>query len=353
MASPFVVSRGLSDQQSTLTVTECMAQIRQWIGGELPLDYSGLHLINEAGHFFASMHPWKWLTDREASLPLRGSVTVTGGSLSADGYTLTATGAFADYWRVEGDVFEVTGGTNVTNGFYRVLPNPAGETAANVIALEDDPSYQLGTGSAVTGTIHTSSIPLPADFRELIAIHPASGFANQIILTTYEDLLQKKASNMSGASGYYAAITHAMDFPGTGRPTNSVSGETDTVQGSGAGPKQTLEIVPQPSTNTLDAYKMYYRAGWTSMDTDHDKLRMPSYCQSLYLEVLRVFCQSRFGGGDLSQGLALVMQGPLLAVCASRDGAIQPEYGMLQGGAAERAITMRPFQDFNPVDAPS
>ena len=39
MASRFVVSRGLSDQQSTLTVTECMAQIRQWIGGELPLDY--------------------------------------------------------------------------------------------------------------------------------------------------------------------------------------------------------------------------------------------------------------------------------------------------------------------------
>jgi hypothetical protein len=356
MASAFVGHRGLASQESQLTVLKAKAYVNQFVGGQLPAQVDVHDLLNETGQFFASMHPWKWLTDREMSIPLRGSVAVTGGTMgdsTADDhqYKITATDQLGDYWRVEGDVFEVTGGTNVTKGFYRVIPID-GE-ADDYFAVEDNPKISTSAvASAITGTLHTSSIPLPTDFRELIAIHPSSGTSSTIQLTTYEELLEKKSSNMAGFGGYWAAITHGMDFIGSGRPVANAY-DTDTVQSTGAGPKPRLEIVPEPTANKIDAFKLYYRAGWSLMKHDDDKLRLPIYLESLYLEILRCFVTSRFGEGDLNMMLANIVNGPLFAVAMDRDGSIQPHYGPIRHGAAEHVSYTSGFQNYDSVAAPS
>ena len=362
MGSPFAGHRGLSTQESQLTVLKSKAYVNQFVGGQLPPQVDVQDLINEAGQFFASMHPWKWLTDREMSVPLRGSVSFTGGSMSTgssdtafDAYKISASGAFADYLRIEGDVLEVTGGTNVDKGFYRVIPiYDASESSGNdYIGLEDNPKTNTAiAASGITGVVHTQSIALPSDFRELIAIHPSSGTAKTIQLTTYEELLEKQASNLAGFGGYWAAIAHAMDFPGSGRPQASTIG-TDTVQASGAGPKPRLQIVPEPTANEIDAFKLYYRAGWTLRKHDDDKLRMPIWAESLYLEILRCFITSRFGEGDLNMLLANVVNGPLFAVAMDRDGSIQPHYGPIRNGAAQHVVYTSGFENYDSVAAPS
>ena len=63
MGSPFAGHRGLSTQESQLTVLKSKAYVNQFVGGQLPPQVDVQDLINEAGQFFASMHPWKWLTD--------------------------------------------------------------------------------------------------------------------------------------------------------------------------------------------------------------------------------------------------------------------------------------------------
>lgn len=352
--------RGLKDQQSRLTVAKAKAYLQYFVGGQMPPTFDLQSLMNEAGEFFASMHPWKWLTDHEIHLTLRGSVSVTGGAMdSTDAggdqrYVLTASNAFDSYLRAEGDSFEVTGGTNVVKGFYRI----AGISSNDHLILEDDPSTGIGNGSDITGTIHTTSIHLPRDLRELIAIHPTSGTSKTIQLTTYEELLEKRASNLAGFGGYWAAVTHSMDFasdglPGASSTPVSVSPHTDTVQATGPGPKARLEITPQPAANEKDAYMLYYRAGWTHLDHDDDKLRMPSYCESLYLEILKSFALSRFGDADISSMLSNVMAGPLFLTAMDRDGSIQPHYGPIRNGAAQHVVYTSGFENYDSVAAPS
>ena len=349
MAGVANLPSGLSSQQSRLTVVLAKTHINQFVGGQLPASIDTLALINEVGQFFASMHAWKWLTDREISLSLRGSVALTGGTMSSDGFTLAKSSGFTDYIFVEGDVLEITSGTRTELGFYRIA---AKQDASNIV-LEDDPSVVGGAKAAdIAGTIHTSSIPLPQDFRELIAIHPSSGTQNPVHLTSYQELLEKKAANMSSHGGYWAAITHAMDYATAGLPSGvTVSGST--VQGSRSGPQPRLEIVPQPSSNDIAAYKMYYRAGWTMVSGDGEYLRMPSYCETLYIEILRAFVASRYGDGDLNSMLTGIVDGPLLKIAVERDGSIQPDVGPIRNGASETAAYNNGFWNYGSINAPS
>ena len=166
-----------------LTGTKCIQHVEHTLGGELSPAIDGLSLVNDAGEFFSSIRPWKWLETAEAKLDLRAKVTITGATTSSGaGTTLTKSNAFTNYTFLEGDQIEVTSGTNVTAGWHRVQS----KTDASNLVLATSPG---ASGSAVAATLHTSAVALPSDFREMISINSTSGLLKGVLLTGFQDLL--------------------------------------------------------------------------------------------------------------------------------------------------------------------
>jgi hypothetical protein len=316
-----------------LFLNHCEEHIRHTLGGNLPSgDYArtATMLTNQAGEFFVSMHSWKWLENVEAKLSLRGKVTLTGGTWSEANKTLTFSSGLSTYSFLEGDTFEVTGGDQVTTGFYRIR-----SATATVLSLTDDITTDSDSPTNITGTIHCPAIALPSDFRELIAINTTSGLLKGVELTSYQDLLSRRATNFTAVGWHYAAINHA-------------------IPSTGGDPVPRMEIWPVPETNDSNSLTMFYRAGWTALGTDVIKLRMPTYCDALFLEVLTAFARGyeEEDAGSISARLVEVVSGPLMAAAVDRDASIQPDYGpVLHGQATAGEYTG--FGNFNTINAPS
>jgi hypothetical protein len=285
----------------------------------LPQEIGGLKLVNQAGDFLVSANPWKWLENVEFKTDLRGKVTVTGGTPGTQ--TLTKTDAFANYTFVDGDTYEATGGTNTLKGFYRVT----GKTSAHAITLESD-IVSAVSGTDQAGTLHTGAIALPTDFRDLIEINTSTGLLKGISLVTHSELLERRASSYTTTSGhYYATIVHAQS---TG------------YESSTGAPTPRLEVWPTPGVNEADAMTIIYRAGWSAVTTDSELLRIPSFLELPYLEILRALARGfeEEDQGSVSQRLAGVMSGPLMMVAKDRDDMAQPHYGRLRNGAADSVV---------------
>lgn len=316
-----------------LTVGRCIRHIEHTLGGDLSPSLDPLQLINQAGQFLCSMHDWRWLEVTEAKLNLRGKVSVTGGTTSSGaGTTFTKSGAFTNYTFLEGDTVEVVSGTNVVAGHHRVVS----KTDANNLVLEATPG---ASGSAITATLHTAAIALPSDFAELIAINTTSGLLKGVELTSYADLLNKRAASFSTAPGWhYGTILNAYD----------------TNQATSQEPVQRLEIWPEPSANETAALTIIYRSSWRDIDNDSDFLRVPSWCEALYLQLLRAFARGyeEEDDGSLSARLMEVAGGPLFIAAVDRDGDSQPHYGPLMNGAAAIAPIGTYLGNFNTVSAP-
>lgn len=317
-----------------LTAAKCLSHIKHTLGGELSPAIDGLGLINEAGEFLTSAQPWKWLETTEAKLNLRAKVSATGMDWNATTKILNEANQFSTYTFLEGDMIEITAGTNVTLGWYRI----ASKTDASNIVLDESIGATL-TDDTVTGTIHTSAIALPSDFREILAINTTSGLLKGVQLTTFEDLLGKRAANFTSAGFHYGAIVQP----------------TDTDLGEDGAPVVRLEIWPQPSANETAVLTVMYRAGWKRLTADTDRLRLPIYCESLYLQVLRAFARGYEEEDEitLSQRVMEVLSGPLFGAAVDRDASIQSEYGPLMYGAAERYHYGNPLSNFNTISAPS
>jgi len=306
-----------------MTTHRAKLALRQAVGGELPphLDIDEFSLINEAGHFMTTMHQWSWLEGGEVRLDLRANITVTGVTTSVTtANTLNVVcGAsqFTDYTFLEGDHLEITGGGNLNKGFYRISKIVDDTT----IALEDSPLTDTSAaGTSLTGTLHASACALPLDFREITGLYAERDTNNHVELTTLQDLIEKRSINATSPGTYYAAISHSMDI-------GNEEGE--------AGPRARLELWPTPSASRVGGLAMFYRAGWQTSTWDNNLLRMPGYCETLYLEILGAYGRSRALHTDLSADLARVMAGPIFITAMERDTTTQPDYGRLRNGAAD------------------
>ena len=314
-----------------LTGTKCIQHIEHTLGGELSPAIDGLSLVNDAGEFFASFRPWKWLETATAKIDLRAPISIAAATTSSGaGTTFTKSGAFTNYTFVEGDQLEVTGGTNVTVGHYRVQS----KTDANNIVLAVSPG---ASGSAVAATLHTDAASFPSDFRELISIDATSGVFQGFQFVSMSELLSLRSNNLkSGNMGYYYG---------------AIVQPTDTDTSYDGAPVARLELWPQPSANETGKLSIIYRAGWKRAEETKDYLRLPVYCEPLFLQVVRAFARGyeEEDGGSLTQRLADVMGGHLAAAAIDRDASIQPHYGPLNGGAASkrREFSRHTFHNYN------
>ena len=244
-------------------------------------DLDPLRVTNEAGRWLATMHSWKWLETTEAHLDLRANVAITGAEFDvADNgegnLHFSKTDAFLNYTWSDGDTLEITAGTNMVAGHYRVTK----KVDKDAVLLEKDASSTgTGTLTGVSATLHASAIILPADFRELLSYSTTSGLLTGLALTSYQDLIDRKQSI---------------------------------------------------STHT---------SGWTDLTSDSELLRVPAYVETLFLQVLRAFARGyeEEDQGSLTARLLEIGSGPLFSTAVVRDGEIQPDYGPLKGGLTARA----------------
>ncbi len=366
----------------TLTLPVLREHINHTIGGapSSPLDH--LNLVNQAGEYLTTIHPWKWLENQEAKLNLRGNVTATGLNFEVDNTDAGAKSSdrtdklvhaslapFFQYSKVIGDQVEITGGTDARKGFYIMDGgnyNPEEDTGGTYITFEHNPlMYNTSpvanadlTNNDISCTIHCNRIQLPKDFAELIAIDSSAGSLNSIQLTTYKDLLEKKTSsvNIGTGSTYWAAVGHARDR--VGRNTAHVG---SNPFGSAEEATPVLEIWPSPTVNETAAITIYYRAGWPfdlyTLANVHDDmgLRIPRYLEAFFIQIVRAFAQG-YEDPDVSmldQRLTSLLNGALFDTAVKRDAGVQPHYGTIMNGAAAKTVQTTGFENFNTISAPS
>ena len=97
-----------------------------------------------------------------------------------------------------------------------------------------------------------------------------------------------------------------------------------------------LDLWPTPATNEQDAFVAYYRRGWTPLRNDDDAVNVPTWCEALYLQLVRnvALGYERDAEGDVGTRLNNVRNTTLFADTRRRDSLTMQDFGPMQNGAA-------------------
>lgn len=302
----------------TLTVTQATNHISDTLGGSLSSNLTALGIINEAGRHLCSMHEWNWLARPGYHLSFRAPIEITTGIWTVATKTLTETGAFTDYTFLNGDVYEATGGSATTEGFYRI----ASRTNANSIVLETAPSANNQTD--FTGSIILGGVVLPSDFAEVISIHATNSLVSALQPTSIDYINQLRTNSVFvGAWIRWYAINWGAD-----------------VTTAGGSPSPRLEVYPVPTAAGADELTLFYRAGWQEVSGSSTNIPVPPWMESFYIQVLRAFARG-YEEEDvmpLTKRLDILRTSSMFDELKRRDGNQQTNLGPMRGGAVDREI---------------
>ena len=300
----------------TLTTGYVQGLLRHSLGGGEPsIEVDMVRILNEAGHYLYSMHPWRWAVGRTALLDFWGSLADTTATWTAATSTLTETGAFTDYSFLSGDEIQILDGTGATTGVYKI----ASRTSANAIVLDGSISaVDLATGD-ISWQIHPQTIALPTDLRDIVHIGSSTETAlYRLSLTTLEYILERRSTavQVQTPALFYGAVVY-----------------------SGQPPRPLLEIWPSPGANATGAMRLFYRSRWSDILQDSgasSAIPIPDFINDLYIFLVRAYAEGyeRSGVASIHQRLAEIRSSPIFQAAKRSDGMVQPFHGKLQGGGA-------------------
>jgi hypothetical protein len=297
----------------TLTMLELMELgIDQLRPNGLDAPLSKQKLVNRAGRLFCGMRSWKFLEKRSGLLDIRGDIAVTAGEWIESSKTLKETGTFEDYTFVDGDVIEITGGTNATTGTYSV----ASRTDDDNIVLSTSIGATANGSTDITATFDLPTIALPSDFKELRAIVLKDTVFNGFNPTSVVHIAELEASDVdvSGPWLYSGVIVHV-----------------------GTPPTPVIRIHPTPTTDDNEAFICFYRAKWTELTNDSAVVAVPDYAEEALIQVTRALVKGYMEGEDdqptLSQRLADIRAGDVFRQAVRDDALVQPYHGPIRGSA--------------------
>jgi hypothetical protein len=303
----------------TVRLEEALKHVDHALAGEISSEIDKVGLVNRAGEFLYNVNPWSFTRRRSKLVDTRGQITVTNATWTESSLTVTKTGAFTNYTFVEGDQFQVTGGTNAlltssTVEYIEITSNPA----TNQIVLAQSLGSDADGDADIDGTMRLNSVALPADFRSIISIQSTDSLVRGVKLTSIQTINEVRTTQLDVASDwdYLAAILYA-----------------------GSPPTPILEIWPTPSRNELGAMTIFYKKRWTRKFTDSDVLDFPEFVDHLFLEIVRAFAMSYENGPagqQLLPGLlANIEAGPEFRAAKSSDGSLQWNRGRVEGGGSQ------------------
>lgn len=293
--------------------SECIAHFEHSLGAPIA-EFSTLQLVNQAGAWLLSSHPWKFLERPPYRLNIRGAVTVVAGTWDEATLTLTVTDpltAFSTYTLLEGDQFEVTGGTGADLVFVDVV-----SSTASSITFRTSIGAAADAQTDIEGTLSLPAARLPADIQELISVQCCGASGANVSLTTHDALLNLKADN-TGSIG--------TDYHGAINWGNSVGVD-------GGAPIPRLELWPAPSTDGFNSVLITYRAGWARLTSDQAYTNTPDWIDSLVIQAMRSYARG-IENHQMPEELARVKTSAMYADALRRDGQIQRKLGRMRGGA--------------------
>lgn len=183
-------------------------------------------------------------------------------------------------------------------------------------------------------------IVLPSDVRDIITIQHSLGTTNWFQFISHERMTKLLAYNDNDqdyVGGHYAArFLH---------PTE-------------AGPVDALRLYPRPAESATGVFLMCYRARAVptavGLQADTDYIIIPNYLEILLRDLCRIFARGieEEDQGTIHVRLEAMEQSAYLRRTKERDGALQPDIGGIQGGAAMYRTYETHWWD-NAVESPS
>ena len=282
------------------------------LGGPLASEFSGFELINGAGRLMESLHEWRYMTKTARSLSLRAQVTGTLATFTEATSTLTLVGAFAGYSLVPGDFVEMHDDTTLLGRFQ--IETRVGDDSITI----DSPSLTADITSTVAFTVDTSRIGLPSDVERIKTVH-------------------RKRPNSGGAFASSSTELHMLDesYLTGGSYVVGYTLEWGTAVAK-ALPVPTLRIWPQASGPSVDALSAVYLRAWPSIDTETDIIPIPSYMESLFIEVCRIYARSFEDQDALDLRANEITGGAVFMAAARYDSGGQHYMGRPRYGAVRR-----------------
>jgi len=294
-----------------LTLLDCADHIEHTLSGPLSMP-SVLELANQAGEHLVGMHQWMFLRRPPVRLATRASITLTGSTWTESSLALVEASAYASYTFLQGDEVEITAGTGANLGHYKL----ASKANNNGVVLETSIGSAADGNSDITGTLTLWGVALPSDFGNILELTSGDGLQNYVQLTTMDEIARLRSDTVSTSGTLYrAAISYGQAL-------------------AGGAPVPRLELWPQPPSADPNGILLNYRAGWVEPTSDSVQFNLPRYVESLYIALLRAFARGyeEEDEGTLSQRLAEIEFGAVMAGAKRRDGGVQRSYGAMSGG---------------------
>lgn len=349
----------------TLTAHDAIRHIQHTLASDSVPAVGAMRILNDAGNFLVNMNNWRWLESEQATLDfakdtdyvwLPSNFRELLGVQTADGLnqgiqmttqqkllelrSVAVANSFVYQAAVVHAQRQLAASSQLT-----CSSNPAD---TNTAVLND------GVNPAVTFTFSTTAgtVLETATAREVVR-----GSTSALTMVAFTDAINaapalyfKAADNNTATPDSKINLTYAR--PGLeGNLGAEASWFTDPdakfdaapnmTGGIGSGPpRPRLDIWPTPTTDSLGAVTVYYRAGWMTVENDSQFLYMPEWIETLYLFLVRTFAQGyeRESEFNIGVGLDAIINSSLYLAAQQRDKEMTPSFGAMAGGAAQGVV---------------
>lgn len=360
----------------TLPVTECIAHIRDTLGGTKQLPAVGAYrILNDAGHYLVNAHHWSWCQGGAATLNYEANVPYVWlprdfrdliGINATSGLT-----AGMEPTTLQGIIDRRTESIDVSTTFrwYAITYAPRARPATGTVtfaALPDDgDTITIDDGLNPPLTFEFDKAGDGVTTGNVLVDISASGADRTTAAANFQTAIEEQRQGeaptgqaLIGVLEIDATVSSAVvsltnRIPGTeGNVDMTQTGAPATLVGmrggsDGGRPEARLEIWPTPTADDAGALTVFYRRGWHTLDQDEEEVSIPEWLESVYLALVRAHARGyvREDVADLNTRVAAIRTGPLMRAAVQRDAEIQAEFGVLEGGAgaAEEGAISWPF----------
>jgi hypothetical protein len=335
-----------------LTAREALDHVRHALSADKMPSIGGLRILNDAGEYLVNMHPWRWLEGEQVSLSLlpdqpfiwlpenvhsinalvsadtiNANVTLTTAQELARRRASTINTSF-HYWAAL--VYAQRGTKKRLNYEFTAGYNDTGTViisdSARVVTFHfnagtdtENDKYNLGDGaSEQTTAIKLVKAINSADLMVRAEYAPNLGLGGLIVESRY--------AGRDDSDDWALAETV---------PDLVLDSTVNATQGGPPMPR--LDLWPTPGTHEQDAFVAYYRRGWNPLRNDDDAVGVPTWCEALYLALVRnvALGYERDAEGDVATRLGNVRNSGLFGDARRRDSYVQQDFGPMQNGAAQ------------------
>lgn len=166
-------------------------------------------------------------------------------------------------------------------------------------------------------------VNLPHDFGQAEVVIMSNALVTGFQWTDLEDIIIERNTKITTTNFFKGALVYPAQ-PGPKEPP----------------PPPRIELWPTPASATTDAFTIIYRAKWVDLNDDDDVTFFPTHLRSLVRQVIRAFARGyeEDSQAELDQRLEIIENGSIFSRAVDYDSLQQPDYGLITGGAVEKAV---------------